>query len=92
MGGEIAVGTKTSGKFFRMWMEVKAALTGKDRKAILNSCEQGEDEAKDTYDHVLEDHSEHLSTAQQSMIIDQKSKLKVDHDLIKALRDALVEA
>lgn len=41
---------------------------------------------------MLEDHSEHLSTAQQTIIIAQKSKLSADHDLIKALRDALVEA
>lgn len=31
-------------------MDVKAALTGKDRKAILNSCEYGEDIAKDSYE------------------------------------------
>ncbi|HMG16267.1 MAG TPA: DUF2383 domain-containing protein, partial [Saprospiraceae bacterium] len=26
-------GTKTSGKIFRIWMDFKAAITGKDRKA-----------------------------------------------------------
>jgi len=29
-------------------MDVKAALTGKDRKAILNSCEYGEGWATNT--------------------------------------------
>ena len=38
LGGEIAEDTKISGKFFRLWMDVKAALTGKDRAEILNSC------------------------------------------------------
>jgi hypothetical protein len=28
-------GTRITGKFFRVWMDVKAALTNKDRKAIL---------------------------------------------------------
>ncbi len=46
LGGKPAEGTLASGKFFRVWMDVKAALTGKDRKAILNSCEYGEDIAK----------------------------------------------
>lgn len=50
LGGEVAEGTKTSGKIYRIWMDVKAALTGKDRKAILDSCEYGEDEAQDTYE------------------------------------------
>ena len=80
LGGEVAEGTTTSGKFFRVWMDVKAALTGKDRKAILDSCEYGEVKALDIYDDVLENNLEHLSVQQQIMIIAQKSLLKADHD------------
>ena len=89
LGGEVAEGTKTSGKFFRTWMDVKAALTGKDRKAILNSCEYGEDKALEVYNDALENDLDHISADQQTMIIDQKSLLKADHDHVKALRDAL---
>jgi uncharacterized protein (TIGR02284 family) len=92
LGGEPAEGTLISGKFFRAWMDVKAALTGKDRKAILNSCEYGEDEAQETYEGVLEDDLEHLDAEQQAMVRKQQSSLKADHDHVKALRDALVEA
>lgn len=92
LGGKAAEGTMTSGKFFRMWMDVKAALTGKDRKAILSSCEYGEDKALDTYDDALENDLEHLSAEQQTMIIAQKTLLKADHDHVKALRDGLVDA
>lgn len=92
LGGKAAEGTMTSGKFFRMWMDVKAALTGKDRKAILSSCESGEDKALDTYDDALENDLEHLSAEQQTMIIAQKTLLKADHDHVKALRDGLVDA
>ena len=35
LGGKPAQETDTAGKFFREWAEVKAALTGKDRKVIL---------------------------------------------------------
>lgn len=91
LGGEVAEGTKVSGKFLRAWMDVKAALTGKDRKAILNSCEYGEDAAKATYEKTLENDSEHLNTKQLTMIDAQKMSLKSDHDLIKTLRDALIE-
>lgn len=92
LGGEIAEGTKVSGKFFRVWMDVKAALTGKDRKAILNSCEQGEDEALETYEDVLKNDSEHLTADLETMIYNQKSLLQADHDEVKKMRDALVEA
>ena len=92
LGGEEAEGTRISGKFFRVWMDVKAALTGKERKAILNSCEYGEDKALEAYDNVLENELEHLSAEQKTLLIAQKSLLKADHDHVKALRDALVHA
>ena len=53
LGGIPDEGTKNCGKFFRAWMEVKAALTGNDRRAILNSCEYGEDVALEIYKNVL---------------------------------------
>lgn len=90
LGGEIAEGTKTSGKFFRVWMDVKAAITGKDRKAILDSCEFGEDVAVDTYEKALKDDWEELTSEQQSMLRAQLSVIKADHDKVKSLRDALV--
>lgn len=91
LGGEVAEDATVSGKFFRIWMDVKAALTGKDRKAILNSCEYGEDEALDTYEKALANDLEYLSADQKSMIYTQKALLKGDHNRVKALRDALVD-
>ena len=92
LGGTPAEGTRTSGKFFRVWMDVKAALTGKDRKAILNSCEFGEDKAKDTYKDALENDLANLSNEQQAMIKAQHILLAADHNKVKMMRDALVEA
>ena len=66
--------------------------TGKNRKAILDSCEYGEDEALDTYQDSLENDLDQLSAEQQTMIIAQKSLLKADHDHVKALCDALADA
>ena len=86
LGGEVAEGTKVSGKFFRVWMDVKAALTGKDRKAVLNSCKFGENEAKETYKNALEDSLEYLTPEYQNMIGAQKELLKADRKHIKSLR------
>lgn len=85
LGGTVAEGTLTSGKFFRVWMDVKAALTGKDRKAILDSCEYGEDVAKDTYKKALENDSEYLNDEQQEMIRAQHTSLVADHDKVKSM-------
>jgi uncharacterized protein (TIGR02284 family) len=68
LDGKAEEGTKVSGKFFRLWMDVKAALTGHNRKAILKSCEYGEDRAKEAYDKVLENDKEHLSPALFTLI------------------------
>jgi len=88
LGGEPEEGTRVTGKFFRAWMDVKAALTGNDRHQILSSCEFGEDKAQEAYEDVLENSREDLSAMQLSMIQEQKTRLRVDHDKVKALRDA----
>lgn len=90
LGGTPAEGTMTSGKFFRVWMDVKAALTGKDHKVILNSCEYGEDMAKKTYKNALENDLENLNAEQKTMIKAQHTLLQADHDKVKSMRDALV--
>lgn len=90
LGGTPIEGTKTTGKFFRVWMDVKAALTGKDRKAIINSCEYGEDTAVDTYEKVLRNKLNDITPAQQSLVSTQHLLIKADHDKVKAMRDMLV--
>jgi len=90
LGGTPTDDTKVSGKFFRVWMDVKAALTGKDRKAIISSCEYGEDMAKETYEEALEEHSDDLTPHQLSMVEEQLGMLKADHDTVKEMRDTLV--
>ncbi len=90
LGGTPAEGTKTTGKFFRVWMDVKAALTGKDRKAILNSCEYGEDQAVATYNDALKNNLADLSAEQQTMVKTQRDLIKSDHDNVKSMRDLLV--
>ena len=86
LGGEVEEGTRTTGKFFRVWMDVKAALTGNDRGAILDSCEFGEDKALEAYEEALENPAD-LPLEYVSLIQNQKSKLTADHDKVRALRD-----
>ena len=86
LGGTPAEGTTTSGKVYRAWMDIKAALTAKDRHAIIGSCEFGEDAALEAYDDALED-TEKLTAKSRDLISKQRQKLQVSHDQIKMLRD-----
>lgn len=91
LGGEPAEGTRMSGKIYRIWMDAKAAVTGKDRKAILDSCEYGEDIAVETYDEVLKDHKADLSSDHLRMFTAQRERIIADHDKVKHMSDALAD-
>lgn len=92
LGGTIEEGTRVTGKFFRVWMDVKAAFTGNDRKAILDSCEYGEDVILETYKKVLEEDHENLSSIEQQLLNKQYALLKADHDKVKQIRDTIANA
>ena len=85
LGGDMAEGTMASGKVYRAWMDVKALFTGKDRHAILSSCEGGEDAAQKAYENALE--QEGLPEFLRELINEQKEILQEAHDDIKMLRD-----
>lgn len=92
LGGSLAKGTKTTGKFFRAWMDVKAALTGKDRKTVLESCEYGEQKALGTYKEAIREGSEIFTTEQQTIIGAQYASIKADYERLKSLNRTLEEA
>lgn len=85
-GGGSADDATLRGKIYRAWMDVKATFSGKDRKAILASCEFGEDAAQKAYNSALSSDAEMPADIRQ-LIMDQKTSLKKSHDRIKALRD-----
>jgi len=86
LGGEPATGTTTSGKIYRAWMNVKDMFTGKDRHALLASCEYGEDAAQRAYEDALATDAP-LSTDVRQLITSQKASLRNAHDMIKKYRD-----
>ena len=83
-GEDVAEGTTGSGKIYRVWMDVKATFSGKDRKAILASCEFGEDAAQKAYESALEE--DELPEDVRQLITEQKNSLRKSHDKVKRLR------
>lgn len=86
LGGDPADGTTNSGKVYRVWMDLKAAIAGKDRQTILNNCEFGEDAAQKAYDTAL-NADVNFEPSIREVIVRQKATLKSGHDEVKRLRD-----
>lgn len=85
-GEEPEKGTRTDGKIYRAWMDVKATFSGNSRKSVLENCEYGEDAAQKAYKSALSDSD--LPQEVKTVIVSQQSILKADHDKIRQLRDA----
>lgn len=85
LGGDPETSGSTAGALHRGWINIKAAVTGKDDGAILNECERGEDSAKSTYKDALE---EALPGYVMETVRTQFSAIQDAHDRVKALRDA----
>ncbi|HTZ57887.1 MAG TPA: PA2169 family four-helix-bundle protein [Acidobacteriaceae bacterium] len=79
-------GSTTAGKVHRAWGELKARLGGGDH-ALLVTAEQGEDEARDTYDEVLA--SEDFPLPLREILLRQQRHILAVHDQVKVLRDRL---
>lgn len=86
-GGEPAEGTTNSGKLYRVWMDIKAAMAGNDRKAVLSNCEYGEDVALESYRGVTEAKDFTISGNVRDVLQKQQTEIKGAHDEIKRMRD-----
>jgi uncharacterized protein (TIGR02284 family) len=89
MGETPIKGPSTSGKVYQAWMDIKAAVTAKDRNAIINSCEFGEDVAIETYRAILT--SSVLDPHIRSVIQREFSMLLQDRETLKSLKTSPVQ-
>lgn len=89
LGGTPTDRSNLSGKIFRTWMDIKATLTGRDLKPILDSCDKVEETAIGTYQKVLKNRTDILSTKQHIMIRAHNALLKADHTRLLFIRNAM---
>lgn len=76
MSGLPEEGTMILGKLHRGWMDIKAAITGSDSDAILDSCEYGERTIIKAYQDALEEDMDEVNSAQRVMLNHQLDLLK----------------
>jgi uncharacterized protein (TIGR02284 family) len=75
----------TIGTLQRTWGDVKARLGGGDH-TLLETAEQGEDEAKKAYADVLD---QDLPLPVRQLIAEQQAHILTSHDFVRSHRDAL---
>ncbi len=80
--------TSVGSKLHRTWIDIKQAITGKDRHTILQSCEWGEDQILHTYKDTLSNDTAELPSDLLLVVQRQETELQQAHDMIKALRDS----
>ena len=71
----------------RAWFELKSDLGGGDQ-AVINSVEQGEDRAKQTYQDAL--HAD-LPAEVMNLVSRQYESVRAAHDRVRDIRDAGLE-
>jgi uncharacterized protein (TIGR02284 family) len=71
VGGDTQHDTTAKGKIYRGWMDVKAAVTGKDEEDIIDSNLYGEEWAQKAYNDAL-DHKGELPAEIVQMVEKQK--------------------
>lgn len=73
------------GTLHRAWIDLKSALSSKDRVRVLEECERGEDYAVKAYEEALD---KNLPAELKKIVEQQYRDVKHAHDHIRSLRDA----
>ena len=84
LGGDPEKSGSVSAALHRGWMDIKAAVTGKNDHAIVAECERGEDAAVKNYQEAI---NKNLPSQIASIVQRQYDAVKQAHDQIRRLRD-----
>lgn len=84
MGASDDESSSVEGTVHRAWIDLKSALTSRDRARVLEECERGEDYAVKAYEEALQ---MDLPSELKSIVQQQYDDVKNAHDHIRTLRD-----
>ncbi|MBC5991557.1 ferritin-like domain-containing protein [Pontibacter cellulosilyticus] len=89
MGQTDSESSSIEGTLHRAWIDLKSALSSKDRVRILEECERGEDYAVSAYRDALK---QDLPAQLKAIVEQQYGDVKNAHDHIRSLRDTAKSA
>ena len=75
------------GKTHQRFLDLKAAITGRDEKAIINEVERGEDYLTEKFETAL--NSDHLSGESRAVVERAYQSVRSGHDQISQLKHGL---
>ena len=87
LGGEPEDSASTSGQLHQRWLDLKAAVTGRDDKAIINEVERGEDYLKEKFEAALG--SDHLSGDSRAVVERAYQSVRQGHDQVASIKHGL---
>jgi uncharacterized protein (TIGR02284 family) len=82
LGGDPEHSGSMAGSIHRGWMNIKAAVTGKDDQKIIAEAERGEDVAKSAYEQALK---EPLPAQVMTLVERQAGQVREAHDKVRAM-------
>ena len=87
LGGSADRDGSTLGHLHQRWLDLKASITGRDDKAVINEVERGEDYLKEKFEAALETDS--LDTNVRASIERAYSSVRRGHDRVSELKHSL---
>jgi uncharacterized protein (TIGR02284 family) len=87
LGGEPEDGGSFLGKTHQRFLDLKAAVTGRDDKAIINEVERGEDYLKEKFEAAIS--SGHLSGESRAAVESAYQSVRSGHDQISQLKHGM---
>jgi uncharacterized protein (TIGR02284 family) len=87
LGGEPEEGGTFLGKAHQRFEDLKAAITGRDEKAIINEVERGEDYIKEKFEAAL--NGQELTAESRAVLERAYQSVRSGHDQISRLKHGL---
>jgi uncharacterized protein (TIGR02284 family) len=87
LGGNAEDDGSFMGKTHQRFLDLKAAITGRDEKAIINEVERGEDYLKEKFETAL--NSGHLSGESRSVVERVFQSVRSGHDQMSQLKHGM---
>ena len=87
LGGSADRGGSTLGNLHQRWLDLKAGITGRDDKAVINEVERGEDYLKEKFEAALRTDSLELDV--RTAIERAYGSVRQGHDQVSELKHSL---
>ena len=87
LGGEPDQDGSTLGGLHQAWLDLKAAITGRDDKAIINEVERGEDYLKEKFEAALG--SDGITGESRAVVEQAWTSVREGHDRVSAIKHGL---